>query len=120
MNSTSSIRAYQRKLCIRRDIDAAVESIAHAAREKLSMFFIRRSAKPRCFKNIMSVPCRYGAQARSWVDGALFDEQIKDFEFEDVNRKVTLIVDNFPAHPHVEGLKVINLIFLPPNSTSRT
>ena len=35
-------------------------------------------------------------------------------------RKVVLIVDNCPAHQHVEGLKAIHLMFLLPNTTSKT
>ena len=34
-------------------------------------------------------------------------------------RKITMIVDNCPAHPHVEGLQAVELIFLPPNTTSK-
>ena len=34
-------------------------------------------------------------------------------------RKITMIVDNCPAHPHVEGLQAVELIFLPPNTISK-
>ena len=30
-----------------------------------------------------------------------------------------MIVDNCPAHPHVEGLQAVDLIVLPPNTTSK-
>jgi len=33
-------------------------------------------------------------------------------------RKILMLVDNCPAHPVVEGLKSIELMFLPPNCTS--
>lgn len=36
------------------------------------------------------------------------------------NRKVAILVDNCPAHPHIEGLQAVTLIFLPPNTTSQT
>lgn len=36
-----------------------------------------------------------------------------------VNRKIVLVVDNCPAHPVVE-LTNIELVFLPPNTTSHT
>ena len=29
-----------------------------------------------------------------------------------------MIVDNWPAHPHVKGLKSVKLVFLPPNTTN--
>ena len=34
-------------------------------------------------------------------------------------RKITMIVDNCPAHPHVEGLQAVELFFLPPSTTSK-
>ena len=43
-----------------------------------------------------------------------------DRKFVTEGRKIALIVDNCPAHPDVPGLQAINLIFLPPNTTSRT
>ncbi|XP_046560365.1 tigger transposable element-derived protein 4-like [Haliotis rubra] len=35
-------------------------------------------------------------------------------------RRIVLIVDNCPAHPYVDNLKAIRLVFLPPNTTSKT
>ena len=35
-------------------------------------------------------------------------------------RKIAMVIDNCPAHPQVRGLKCIELIFLPPNTTSKT
>ena len=34
--------------------------------------------------------------------------------------KVILTVDNSPAHTVIEGLKTVELVFLPPNTTSKT
>ena len=36
------------------------------------------------------------------------------------NRNIALVLDNCTAHPKVEGLTNIKLIFLPPNTTART
>ena len=30
--------------------------------------------KPRCFKHIKSLPCRYRAQKKSWMNSELFEE----------------------------------------------
>ena len=94
---------------------------ASAAGEKLPMFVIGKSVKPRCFKHD-SLPCRYRAQPKSWMSSFLFDEWVKELDrkFEKENRKIVLIVDNCPAHPIVEELKAIELVFLPPNTTSKT
>ena len=35
-------------------------------------------------------------------------------------RKVALLVDNCPAYPHIDGLKSVILVYLPPNTTSKT
>ena len=43
-----------------------------------------------------------------------------DKKFEKENRKVILIIDNCPAHPIIEGLEAVELVSLPPNTTSKT
>ena len=37
---------------------------ASAAMEKLEMFVISKSEKPRCFKNVKQLPCQYKAQKK--------------------------------------------------------
>ena len=88
--------------------------------EKLPMFVIGKSQKPRCLKHIKSLPCRYRAQKKSWMNSELFDEWVReqDEKFENEGRKVALIIDNCPAHPVIENLKSITLYLLPPNTTS--
>ena len=43
-----------------------------------------------------------------------------DKKFDAEGRKIVLIIDNCPAHPNVDNLKAIQLVFLPPNTTSKT
>ena len=88
--------------------------------DKLPMFVIGKSQKPRCFKNIKKLPCRYRGQNKSWMDSTLFEEWVRelDNQFEKEKRKVTLIIDNCTAHPETGGLKAIDLFFLPLNTTS--
>ena len=73
--------------------------------DKLPMFIIGKSQKPRCFKNIKKIPCRYRGQKRSWMDSTLLEEWVREFDshFEKENRKVALIVDNCTAHPEFGG-----------------
>ena len=56
------------------------------------------------------------------MNSFLFDEWVKklDEKFEKENRKFILIVDNCPAHPIIESLKAVELVVLPPNTTSKT
>ena len=66
--------------------------------------------------------CRYHAQHKSWMSGELFEDWVfeLDRKFAVSKRKIALIIDNCTAHPHVENLKWVELIFLPPNTASHT
>ena len=59
---------------------------------------------------------------KSWMTSDLFEEWVREvdrkFQREDI--KIALIVDNCPAHPDINDLKAIELVFLPPNTTSHT
>ena len=93
---------------------------ASATGEKLKMFVIGNIKKPRCFRNVKQLPRRYRAQKKSWITGVLFEELVRklDSPFRDQSRKVALLIDNFAAYPEIKNLTNINLIFLPPNTTS--
>ena len=69
-----------------------------------------------------NLPCRYRSQKKSWMDSALFEEWVTELDrkFVREGRKIALIVANCAAHPHIEGLDTIQLVFLPPNRTSKT
>ena len=64
----------------------------------------------------------YRHQKKSWADGILFEEWVRELDrkFLSEGRNVALVIDNCPAHPHIENLKAIKLFFLPPNTTSIT
>ena len=86
-----------------------------ATGEKLPMFVIGKSKRPRCFKNVKSLPCQYTAQKKSWMDSQIFEDWVRkiDQKLRTDGRKIALIIDNSPAHPHVSDLTNIQLIFLP-------
>ena len=56
------------------------------------------------------------------MTGAIFTEWLKalDRKMKSLNRKIILIVDNCSAHPCISNLESITLLFLPPNTTSKT
>ena len=95
---------------------------SNALGDKIPMFVIGKSVKPRCFNGIKKKPCRYRAQKKSWKTSDLFEEWVRelDHKFQREDRKIALIVDNCPAHPDINDLKAIELVFLPPNTTSHT
>ena len=90
--------------------------------ERLPMFAIGKANKPRCFKGIRNLPCRYRAQRKSWITTELFEEWVRelDCKFSAAKRKIALIIDNCTSHPHVKQLVSIELMFLPPNTNSHT
>ena len=94
---------------------------SNALGDKIPMFVIGKSVKPRCFKGIKKKPCRYRAQ-KSWMTSDLFEEWVREIDrkFQREDRKIALIVDNCPAHPDTNDLKAIELVFLPQNTTSHT
>ena len=43
-----------------------------------------------------------------------------DINMKNSNRKIALVVDNCTPHPVIHGLTNVRLVFLPPNTTSKT
>ena len=82
--------------------------------EKLPMFAIDKLQKPRCFKNIEKLPCRYRGQKKSWMDSMLFEGWARELhnQFEKEYRKIAFIINNCTARPEIGGLKTIDLFFL--------
>ena len=94
----------------------------NATGEKLPMFGIGKTEKLRCFKGITSLPCQYKPQRKSWMDSEISSDYVRklDTKFDAEGRKIVLIIENCPAHPNFDNLKAIQLVFLPPNTTSKT
>lgn len=91
--------------------------------EKLDLLLIGKSAKPRCFTGLKSLPITYRFNKKSWMTGVLYEEWLSrlDRKFAAQKRNVLLFVDNCPAHPKVvqRELKAIKVVFFPPNVTSK-
>ena len=78
-----------------------------------------KSAKPRCFKNVISLPTQYDANTKVSMTRAIFTKWVTKFDIkcQRQRHKVILIIDNCPGHPKIQGLNAVTLIFLPPNTT---
>ena len=87
---------------------------------KLPPLVIGKSKNPRFFKHVKTLPVCYKSNRKAWMTSQLFEEWLKklDRQFFAQNRKVAMVVDNCPAHPKIGDLKAVELIFLPPNTTS--
>ena len=90
--------------------------------ERLPIFVVGKANKPRCFKGVRNLPCCYHTQRKSWMTAELCEEWVRQLgrKFSAANRKIALIINNCTAHLHVEKLNSIELIFLPPITTSHT
>lgn len=89
--------------------------------EKRALTVIGKSNKPRCFKHVKNLPVHYLANTKAWMTGDFFKSELQrwDHELMKENKKVLLLLDNCPAHPKIDTLKNIKLVFLPANSTSK-
>ncbi|KAK5776414.1 hypothetical protein PVK06_044373 [Gossypium arboreum] len=87
---------------------------------KVPLWVIGKFANPRCFKhvNIDNLNYHYQGNKKIRMTGLLFQDFVHWFDARMTGRKVLLIVDNCLAHPKfVEGLRNVELFFLPPTST---
>ena len=93
---------------------------ASAVGEKLPMFVIWKSKNPHCFKNVKHLPFEYKSQKKSWMNSEIFEEWVckLDRKFRADDRNIALIIDNCPAHPSISNLTNVQLVFLPPYTTS--
>ncbi|XP_018900654.2 tigger transposable element-derived protein 4 [Bemisia tabaci] len=87
---------------------------------KLKPLVIGKSQKPRCFKNIKTLPVEYTSQTKAWMTGNEFIRWLRVFDatMGAQNRKIVLFIDHCPAHPPDVSLSNIELVFLPANATS--
>lgn len=88
--------------------------------DKRKLLVIGKAKRLRCFKNVKALPVNYQANARSWMTSAIFEEEIRKWgkQLSKTQKKILLLIDNCPAHPNLDNLTNIKLVFLPPNSTS--
>ena len=93
---------------------------ASATGEKLPMFVIWKSKNTRYFKNVKHLPCEYKSQKKSWMNTEIFEEWVDklDRKFSEDDRKIALIIDNCPAYPSISNFTNVQIVFLPPNTTS--
>ena len=89
--------------------------------EKCSLLTIGKYKKPRCFYGVSILPTEYEASPNAWMTAALFETWLQKWNrLARHGRMIVLFIDNCTAHPHIEDLESIELIFPPPNMTSQT
>lgn len=94
----------------------------------LKPLLINKSLMPRALrgKNIKQLPVHFMANKKAWMTTDLFTKWFNDCFVPEVQKyieekglefKILLLVDNAPSHPVVDHPN-IQLLFLPPNTTS--
>lgn len=89
--------------------------------EKLPALVIGKSANPRCFKNVKSLPVEYLSNSKAWMTGDIFEKWLLNLDKRMLRqkRKILLFVDNCTAHARIPKLKSVKVIFFPPNMTAK-
>ena len=96
-------------------------AVGNGVGENLPMLVIEKAEKSRYFKGVKSLVSTSHKRNPGWTLKFFSDYARRfDAKFHVEGRKVALIIDNYPAHPHVDNLKAIELVFLPLNTTSKT
>lgn len=94
--------------------------VCNSSGDYKKLFIVGKTKKPRCFKN-KNIPIQqYFANKNAWMTGCIWDQILShlDKEMEKLNKKIVLFVDNASCHKTTMDLDNIELIFLPPNTTS--
>lgn len=83
--------------------------------EKFPLLVIGKHPKPKCFKNVKSLPVQYLANSKSWMTTESFTAWLHDLDswFVQQNRKVLLILPNRPIHPKAPKLNAVRVLSSP-------
>ena len=83
--------------------------------DKLKLLAIGKSKKPWAIKNMRKLPVDYEANKKTWMRSDLFEQYLHKLnrKMKSDGRKIVMVLDNCPAHPHVK-LEDVKLAFLSP------
>lgn len=89
---------------------------------KIQPWVIGHSKNPRCFKDFdIERYVTYRANTKAWMTSVIFLEFLHFFNTEMIKKGIhaKLLVDNAPSHNIDKKFSHVELIYLPPNMTSR-
>ena len=91
--------------------------------DKVPLWFIGKHLHPRCLKhiNMNHLGSRYVANKKAWMTGEIFREWLVWFgRHVGTDRQIVLVLDNFSGHTPGDITSTnIQIVFLPPNTTSK-
>ncbi|GBL88989.1 Tigger transposable element-derived protein 6 [Araneus ventricosus] len=88
--------------------------------EKLTPLVIGRAKKPRCFKNVKSLPTDYTSNKKAWMTQLVSEDFLRkqDKKMRLQKRRIILFIDN--CNPHLDlKLKNVRVEFFPANCTNQ-
>ena len=87
--------------------------------DKRKILVIGYAQNPRGMGRHRKRPVPYKWNKKAWMTSIFFEEWLNEWnaELSKVGRKIALVLDNAPCHPKLT-LSNIELVFLPPNTTS--
>jgi hypothetical protein len=91
--------------------------------EMMKPLVIGKSKNPRCFRNLNkdSLPVVWKHNKKAWMTSDLFQEWLQDLnrKMRLQRRHILLFIDNAPSHPQNASMSNVQVIFFPPNTTSK-
>ncbi|GFO19409.1 tigger transposable element-derived protein [Plakobranchus ocellatus] len=103
------------KLQLLADVDKKQSTKKEMAEKhgEIALLVIGKSLTPRCMKNVKNLPVEYTANKKAWLTGAIFENWLQklDRKFLLQGRSTAMVVDNCPAHPNIDDLRSIKLVF---------
>lgn len=88
--------------------------------DKRPLLIIGKSKRPNCFKGIKTLPTLYEANQNAWMTSDIFKAWLTKFDdrMTKSNRKIALVMDNATSHNTNLRLKSVEIVRIPPNTTS--
>nr|CCA20949.1 CENPB protein Homeodomainlike putative [Albugo laibachii Nc14] len=89
--------------------------------EKTKILVIGNAKSPRCFKGIdvEKKGVDYFASPKAWMNTTIFNKWLRKFNLLMHGRRVLLLLDNASSHKAICKHDNVEIVFLPPNMTSR-
>lgn len=86
--------------------------------KKKCLVVVGTAKRPRSFPHTLeNLPVDYFSSKNAWMTGLIWEKWLRRWD-QALSRKICLLVDNCTSHPKVSNLKNIEVVFLPPNTTS--
>ncbi|XP_053649240.2 uncharacterized protein [Cherax quadricarinatus] len=89
--------------------------------DKLPLLVIGQMKDPKIFHNVETLPLPYEANDSAMMTSSIFENWVLqlDEQYQNLNRNIVILVNACPAHPNIDNLRCVRLIFLPKETTSQ-